>query len=146
MIPDINLLVAASRADHVHHATAAKWLDDAIEACESGGSIEILPMVATGFLRLVTNARVFPDPTPVADAVEFIDALLSVAGVEMLEIGREWPTLCRLCRDGGLGGNDIPDAWIAAAVRTTHGHLVTFDGGFSRLLSKGELTVLAVAA
>jgi predicted nucleic acid-binding protein len=42
----------------------------------------------------------------------------------------------------GLRANDITDAWIAAAVRTLGGHLVTFDGGFRRLLGRGELTVL----
>jgi hypothetical protein len=36
-------------------------------------------MVAAGFLRLVTNVRVFPDPSPIKEAVAFIDALLARA-------------------------------------------------------------------
>ena len=71
MTPDINVLVAASRTDHPHHAMARDWLDAAIGACESGGSIELLPMVAAGFLRLVTNTRVFPDPSPTKQAIGF---------------------------------------------------------------------------
>ena len=35
-----------------------------------------------------------------------------------------------------------PDAWIAASVRFTQDHLVTFDLGFLRLLSRNELTIL----
>lgn len=99
-------------------------------------------MVAAGFLRLVTNVRVFPNPSPVKDALAFIDALLAVPGVEMTESGREWPTLRRLCLDGKLVGNAIPDAWIAAAVKVINGRLVTFDRDFTRLLGKSELTIL----
>lgn len=146
MIPDINLIVAASRADHVHHRIAITWLNEAIAACESGGSIEILPIVAAAFLRLVTNIKVFRNPSPIRDAVAFMDALLATPGVEMPEIGREWAMLRNLCREGRFSGNDIPDVWIAAAVKTLHGHLVTFDRGFRRMLSKGELTVLSIAA
>jgi len=79
MAPDINVLVAASRSDHPNHSVARERLEEAIEACEGGGSIEILPMVAAGFLRLVTNVRVFPDPSPIKEAVAFIDALLARA-------------------------------------------------------------------
>ena len=142
MAPDINVLVAASRSDHPNHSAAREWLEEAIEACDGGGSIEVLPMVAAGFLRLVTNVRVFPDPSPIKEAVAFIDALLAVPGVEMPESGREWPTLRRLCLDGRLSGNAIPDAWIAAAVKVMNGRLVTLDRGFSQLLGKGELLLL----
>ncbi|MGH8237623.1 MAG: TA system VapC family ribonuclease toxin [Steroidobacteraceae bacterium] len=144
MTPDINVLVAASRADHPHYTIAREWLEEAIEACESGSSIEVLPMVAAGFLRLVTNARVFPNPSPTKEALAFLDVLLAVPGVEMPESGREWPTLRRLCLDGKLAGNAIPDAWIAAAVKVMNGRLVTFDRGFTRLLGKGELMLLQV--
>ena len=86
MTPDLNVLLAASRADHPHHGEARKWLEDSVATCEAGGSIEILPMVAAGFLRLVTKVKVFPDPSPIKDALAFIDALLAVPGVEMLDV------------------------------------------------------------
>jgi hypothetical protein len=60
----------------------------------------------------------------------------------MPESAREWPTLRRLCIEGKLVGNAIPDAWIAAAVKVMNGRLVTFDRGFKRLLAKGELVLL----
>lgn len=144
MAPDINVLLAASRSDHPHHEPALRWLNQAVAVCERGGGIKILPMVAAGFLRLATNSRVFVNPVPIARASEFIDSLLAVSGIEMPEIGREWPTLRQLSNDHGLAANDIPDAWIAAAVRTTGSHLVTFDRGFRRLLGRTELTILRV--
>lgn len=142
MAPDINVLVAASRSDHPNHSVAREWLEQAIETCESGGSIEVLPMVAAGFLRLVTNARVFPAPSPIREAVAFMDALLTVPGVEMPECGREWPMLRKLCLEGALSGNAIPDAWIASAVKAMSCRLVTLDRGFARLLGKSELLLL----
>lgn len=142
MTPDINVLVAASRTDHVHHKPALAWLKDAIDSCASGGTIEILPMVAAGFLRLVTHPRIFGQPTPTADAIAFVDAILKIPGVEMPELGREWPTLRQLCIADKLTANSIPDAWIAAAIRSNGGHLVTFDKGFRRLLGSNELTFL----
>jgi toxin-antitoxin system PIN domain toxin len=141
--PDLNVLLAASRTDHPQHPPALRWLEQAIAGCATGGSIEVLPMVAAGFLRLATHPRVFPSPTPIRAAIDFIDSLLAVAGVEMPEIGREWPTLREFATANNPSANDLPDAWIAAAVRTIGSHLVTFDRGFTRLLGRTELTVLS---
>jgi toxin-antitoxin system PIN domain toxin len=142
MTPDINVLVAASRSDHPHHSLAREWLEDALAECEVGGRLEVLPVVAAGFLRLVTNRRVFPDPSPIKLAVEFLDAILGTPGVELCDGGREWPALRRMCLEGDLTGNDIPDAWIAATVRVLNTRLVTFDRDFRRLLSNNELLLL----
>ena len=57
-------------------------------------------------------------------------------------MGPEWTLCVRLCAEHDLAGNDIPAAWIAAAVRTSHEHLVTFDRGFQRFLTARELTIL----
>lgn len=145
MTPDVNVLVAASRSDHPHHRQAIGWLRPALAGCAKGARLDILPMVASGFLRLVTHPKVFAQPTPTDAAVAFLDALLARPGVEMPALGREWAGLRRLCLDAGLCGNDIPDAWIAAAVHAMEGHLVTFDRGFGKLLSSRELTLLPVA-
>jgi len=142
MAPDVNVLIAAARDDHPHHRQARDWLERAIDECLHGGSIELLPMVISGFLRVSTNARAFSMPLAITDAIAFIDALLRVPGVEISELGREWSTLRQICVDNALSANDVPDAWIAAAVRATGGHLVTFDRGFARLLGRSELTVL----
>jgi len=143
MTPDINILVAAFRADHVHHKVASNWLSEALAACDSGGSVSILPMIASGFVRLVTNPKIFLDPAPVKLAIGFIDALLEVPGVDMPAVGEEWLLFRKLCLERRLKANDVPDAWIASAVLQQHDHLVTFDKGFTRLLNKGQVTVLA---
>ena len=146
MTPDVNVLVAASRSDHSHHVPALAWLQTALASCVHGRGFTVLPMVAVSYLRIVTNSRVFVNPTPLADAQIFLNAVLVTPGVQMPGTGAEWPIFEHLCAEYGLQGNDVQDAWIAAAVRANHELLVTFDRGFKRWLSARELTVLASGA
>ncbi|MDP2821298.1 MAG: VapC toxin family PIN domain ribonuclease [Sulfuritalea sp.] len=143
MTPDVNVLVAASRSDHPHHKKAFAVLDQALAACANGASLKLMPMVVASFLRLVTHPKIFVQPTPVADAVGFIDALLAVPGVEMPALGAEWPILSRLGTEKKSSANAIPDAWLAAAVIQLGEHLVTFDADFKKLLGRTQVTVLS---
>jgi len=142
MTPDVNVLVAASRSDHPHHKIAFSCIDDAVAACANGASLKLMPMAVASFLRLVTNPKIFVHPTPVEEAVGFIDTLLAVPGIEMPSLGVEWPMLRQLCVTKKLVANDIPDAWLAAAVIQLGEHLVTFDSDFKKLLSRTQVTVL----
>src|SRR3989304_1741105 len=114
MTPDVNVLIAASRSDHPHHKTAY-------------ASLKLMPMVVASFLRLVTNSKIFNHPTPVEEAVGFLDALFAAPGVEMPSLGAEWPMLRRLCIEKNLAANDVPDAWLAAAGIQLREQLVPFD-------------------
>jgi toxin-antitoxin system PIN domain toxin len=143
MTPDVNVLVAASRSDHPHHKAAYACLDEALAACADGGTLRLMPMVVASFLRLVTHAKIFVEPTPIKDAVAFVAALLAVPGVDMPALGSEWPLMRDLCIEKTLAANDIPDAWLAAAVKQLGEHLVTFDGDFKRLLRRTQVTVLS---
>ena len=142
MTPDVNILVAASRDDHPHHRPALTWLEDSLTHSRDGGSLVILPMVASGLLRLVTHPKVFIAPTPIDAALAFLRAVLDSPGVSLLSLGREWPAFELLCSQHGLAGNAIPDAWVAAAAQSYHLHLVTFDKGFRKLLKPSMVTVL----
>ena len=145
MTPDVNVLVAASRADHPHHQPALRWLRQAMaQAAAQVGKAELglLGTVVANFLRLVTHPRVFAVPTPAADAAAFVDALLGASGVRMLSVKDEWPRLRTLCLAQQLSGNDLPDAWIAASVLQTRETLVTFDRDFLRLLDPKHLVLL----
>ena len=75
-------------------------------------------------------------------AIAFVDSLQADGGVEIPTGGPEWPMLRQLCLDRNLNGNDLPDAWLAAAVTHRGDHLATFDAGFKRLLRPAQLTVL----
>lgn len=142
MTPDVNVLVAASRADHPHHAAARKWLEGALAAAQDGAAFTVMPMVLASVLRLVTSPKIFQMPTPIADAVAFIDAILAMPGVQLATLGPEWPKLRQLCLDKQLDGNDLPDAWLSAAVEQLGEHLVSFDRDFRKLLTRSRFTLL----
>jgi predicted nucleic acid-binding protein len=67
----------------------------------------------------------------------------ALPGVEMPSLGTEWPILRQLCTDKNLVANDIPDAWLAAAVIQLGEHLVTFDADCKKLLRRTQVTVLS---
>lgn len=145
MTPDVNVLVAASRTDHPHHLVARVWLEHAVAESEAGGVFTLMPMVVASFLRLVTSSKIFRQATPIEDAVAYVDALLASPGVRLAPLGPEWPKLRQLCLDKKLSGNDLPDAWLSAAVADLGEHLVSFDRDFRKLLARGQLTLLAPA-
>ncbi|MDE2462827.1 MAG: PIN domain-containing protein [Alphaproteobacteria bacterium] len=144
MTPDVNVLVAASRSDHPHHRVARAWLEQALASAENGGAFTLMPMVLASVLRLLTSAKIFVRPTPTADAVAFVDALLAFPGVELASLGPEWIRLRQLCLDKQLVGNDLPDAWLAAAVEQLGEHLVSFDRDFRKLLPRSRFTHLKI--
>jgi toxin-antitoxin system PIN domain toxin len=135
-------MVAASRSDHPHHVVARQWFENALAEAAQGIELKLQPMVIASFLRLVTHPRIFVQPTPIADALRFVDALLSSPGVEQPSIGGEWAAMRALCIDKALAANDVPHAWLAAAVIQQGEHLVSFDADFRRLLSRSAFTRL----
>lgn len=143
MTPDVNVLVAAYRSDHPHHVKASTWLLDTRGACARGSvPLRLLPMVVVGFLRVVTNRRVYRTPDTVEDAVAFVESLLASPGVEIACPQGEWPLLREKLLGQGRAGNLVADAWIASSVQSLGEHLVTFDGDFRRLLPARDLSLL----
>ena len=142
MTPDVNVLVAASRSDHPHHAVARAWLEQAVGTAATGSALTLMPMVLASFLRLVTSPKIFRIPTPIDQAVAFVDALLAASSVQLAALGPEWPRLRQLCVDKQLTGNDLPDAWLAAATMHLGEHLVSFDRGLRKLIGRSQFTLL----
>jgi uncharacterized protein len=142
MTPDVNVLVAAARSDHPHHTVARTWLEETLAGSESGTVCTLMPMVLASFPRLVTSARIFKRPTPIEEAIGFIDALLSFPRVQVAELGPEWKRLRQLCLDKKLSGNNLTDGWLVAAVAQRGEHLVSFDRDFRKLLNRSQFTLL----
>jgi hypothetical protein len=77
-----------------------------------------------------------------AEAVDFVDAILAMPGVRLATLGPEWPKLRQLCLEEPFGGNDLPGAWLAAAIDHQGEHLVSFDRDFRTLLGRARFTLL----
>jgi hypothetical protein len=63
--------------------------------------------------------------------------------VNLAPLGPEWSILRELCLNKQLSGNDVPDAWLSAAVLHAGEHLVSFDRDFRRLLPRSQFTLLS---
>jgi toxin-antitoxin system PIN domain toxin len=143
MMLDVNILLAAARPDHTHHAKAARWLGDTLAECAEGTQLLSIPlMVIASFLRLITQAKIYPNPATAQQAVSYIDWLLECHGVSLATQGKEWRHLRELCLDKKLIHNDIPDAWLASVVMSHGDVLVTFDKGFKKLLPNSQVQIL----
>ena len=129
-LPDVNVLVAAHRADLPAHAACLAWLDSVTSGTERFGISE---MVLSSFVRLVTNQRVFRTPTPINEALAFANAVRANSNSARIAPGpSHWEIFERLCREINATGNDVPDAYLAA-LAMEHGCVwVTTDKGFAR--------------
>src|SRR4030095_3130924 len=127
---DANILIGAFRRDDPDHAMLKDWLEKTL----SGGStVTFPPLVEVAFLRIVTHPTIFRVPSSVEEAVEFLKA------IQESGVFRETPWTQRIrtqwwrwCQDLRLQGNDVNDAFLAAAAVGAPCRLVSRDGGFNR--------------
>lgn len=127
---DVNILVHAFREDAPRHATLRGWLQRQVY---SEGAFAVADLALSGFLRVVTHPRVFNPPTPLAEALEFVEALRGQPNCVVLAPGeRHWSIFMRLCRDSDARGNLIADAYLAALAIESGSELITTDRDFSR--------------
>ncbi len=130
ILADVNVLVYAHREDLPQHERYSAWLAEEIE---SGVSYALCDASLTGFIRIVTNGRIFDQPTPLQVAFEAVENLREQPGAVHLSPGaRHWPLFTDLCSAVGARGNDIPDAYLAALAIESGSELVTADRGFER--------------
>jgi uncharacterized protein len=131
LLLDVNVVLAAQRADHPDHSWVRLWFD---ETMSSGEPFGVPYLVWASFLRLTTNRRIFPVPTPLDDAFAFVDA--TAAQPEYLQIDpgpRHLAILRRLCTSADAVGDLVPDA-VLGALAVEHGvTVVTLDRDFARL-------------
>jgi predicted nucleic acid-binding protein len=108
---DVNDLVYAHRLDAVRHQGYADWLRGLLAGQEPYGMSDL---ILSGFLRIVTNPKVFKQPTP-------------------MDTGhRHWEIFTGLCRTAGVKGNLVPDAYLAALAIESGSEWITTDRDFSR--------------
>lgn len=130
ILPDINALVYAHRADSPCHEAAARAIKG---LAESVSPFALCSFVCNGFLRLVTNHRIFAEPTPLEQGIRFIESLLDLENCRVVEPGdRHWKIFSNLLRESKATGNLVSDAYLAAVV-VEHGlELLTRDSDFRR--------------
>jgi toxin-antitoxin system PIN domain toxin len=131
---DSNLLVYAHREDSQWHDTAYNKL---AELAEGRAPWSIPWPCIHEFLAIVTHPRIYSPPTPLASAIEQIEAWLESPSLVLLtETEGYWPELRFILEQGRISGPLVHDARVAAICRD-HGvqELWTADRDFSRFPS-----------
>jgi toxin-antitoxin system PIN domain toxin len=130
LLADVNLYLYARRRESRDHERFRGWLEDRLTGPEPFGVSEL---VLSAFLRIVTNHRVYREPTPPAAALEFCSAVLQApAAVPLRPTSRHWGIFADLCRATSARANTIPDAYLAALAIEHGATWVTLDTGFRR--------------
>jgi hypothetical protein len=128
---DTNILVYAHRADSPFHAAA----DACIASLAEGAAAWGIPWPCLHeFLAIVTHPRIYAPPTPLAKALDQVEAWLESPTLRLLAEGEEhWPVLRALVADARIAGPKVHDARIAALCKE-HGvrELWSADRDFSR--------------
>ena len=128
---DTNLLVYTHREDSPWHEAAAARLT---ELAEDRTPWAIPWSCLHEFAAIVTHPRIYVPPTPLAGAIDQIEAWLEAPGLVLLaETEGYWSELRATLEAGRILGAQVHDARIAALCRL-HGvrELWTADRDFSR--------------
>jgi uncharacterized protein len=128
---DTNILVYAHREDSEWHTAAAAH----VKSLAEGRAPWAIPWPSFHeFLAIVTHPRIFVPPTPLARAVDQVDAWLESPSLTLLAEGPGyWDALRSLVQSGRVAGSLVHDARVAALC-LHHGvqELWSADRDFSR--------------
>ena len=128
---DTNLLVYAHREDSPWHDAAYARI---VELAEARAPWAIPWPCVHEFLAIVTHPQIYAPPTPLAAAVDQVEAWLEAPSLVLLsESEGYWPELRSALQAGRVVGAQVHDARVAAMCRL-HGvrELWTADRDFGR--------------
>jgi uncharacterized protein len=130
ILPDVNVLIYAFRADAARHVVCKPWLD-AIVLGEARFGMS--PLALSAVARITTDRRIFPEPAQSDEVFAYCNNLLDQPHCEIVQPGdQHWAIFARLCRDGGIVGPRVSDAWFAA-LAIEHGCTwITYDRDYRR--------------
>jgi hypothetical protein len=128
---DTNILVYAHREDSPFHKTAFRRVAELAE----GPAAWAIPWPCLHeFLAIVTHPRIYAPPTPLARALDQVEAWLESPTVALLaESAAYWQILRSLLASSRVAGAQVHDARVAALCRQ-HGvlELWSADRDFNR--------------
>ena len=127
---DANILVSAHRADADQHREIKPWLEATLRDL---AGLVVSELALSGCLRVITHPKIFKKPTPLAQALDFLEDFRSREEVHLLAPGPgHWKIFIDLCRRSDARGNLVPDAFHAALAIELGCEWLTLDRGFAR--------------
>jgi uncharacterized protein len=130
LLPDVNVLIYAHRAEAPEHEAYAVWLEAVATGKEPFG---VSDLGCSAFVRIVTNPKIWEHATTTPDALRFVDSLHRRSRARRLTHGpASWRIFADLCTAARARGKLVADAYHAA-LAIEHGcELVTADADFAR--------------
>lgn len=90
-------------------------------------------LVLSGVVRIVTHPRIYAEPTPVEDALEYVQSLRDHENSVVIAPGRRhFDLFGQLCAAARATGNLVPDAYFAALAIESGSEWITDDRDFTR--------------
>jgi toxin-antitoxin system PIN domain toxin len=130
LLCDVNVLVYAHREDAADHARYLAWLEAVLASDAAYGYSEL---VLSGFLRVVTHPKIFREPTPIERAVAFATEVRDRPNAVLVAPGpRHWEIFTRYCRECGVKGGLVTDAYFAALAFESGSEWITTDRDYAR--------------
>lgn len=130
LLPDVNVLVYAHREDAVDHPRCRDWLQGLLSSDSAYGVSEL---VLSGFVRVVTHPKIFREPTPLEHALTFAGEVRNRPNAVVIVPGpRHWDVFTRYCRECGIRGGMVTDAYFAALALESGCEWVTTDRDYTR--------------
>jgi toxin-antitoxin system PIN domain toxin len=130
ILPDVNILIYAFRADTDQHSICRPWLEQIVKG---GSRFGISPLVLAALVRISTNPRVFKMPSSIDEAFSFCNNLLGQPHCNLVDPGeRHFDIFQRLCIETETRGPRVTDAWFAALAIEWGCDWITLDRDFAR--------------
>lgn len=130
ILPDVNVLIYAFRADAERHGEYKSWLESVLNGPAAYG---IAPQTLASVVRICTHPRVFARPSSPLHAFEFCRVLLEQPNATVIAPGlRHWEIFETLCREAKAAGNLVQDAWFAALAMEAGCEWITTDRNYAR--------------
>lgn len=130
ILPDVNVLVYALRADAPQHDEFAAWLESVVNG---SGAFGLSELVLSGVVRILTHPKIFAQPSSLADVLSRLEQLRERPNCVLISPGsRHWQIFTSLCKSGGARGNLIADAFLAALAIESGSEWITTDRDFAR--------------
>lgn len=130
ILPDVNILLYAFRADSADHSLFKGWLESVVNSETAYG---MSPQVLASLMRIATHPRIYARPSRWDEAEAFASILLDQPHCQLVEPGpRHWRIFCDLCRSARATGNLVQDAWFAALAVESGCDWITMDRDFAR--------------
>jgi len=130
ILPDVNPLLYAFRADAPLHAVSRAWL---VSVLSGDAAFGVSPLALAAVVRIATNPRAYPTPSRLEEVFRFCDYLLAHRNCQIVEPGeRHWEIFKQLCIETNTRGRRVTDVWYAALAIEWGCEWITFDRDFAR--------------